>query len=204
MIVARSQPPPPVRTADMGQSDTALLILDYQIGVGDLSYAQDAASRAAIALEAGRKAGLCIVFSKVMFRPGYADISASNRSFQAVKEADLMPPEASKLIPRFQPRSGEILVNKNRFSVFSGNDLKQLLRSKPIKTLVMAGVATSGVILSTFAEAADEDYEMAVLSDACADPKASLHQELTTSLFPRSATVVSVDQWTASLSKSEH
>jgi len=198
MIVARSKPPPPVRKADMGQSDTALLILDYQTGVGNLSYAQEAASRAAIALEAGRKARLCIVFSKVMFRPGYADISASNRSFQAVKEADLMPPEASKLIPRFQPQSGEILVNKNRFSVFSGNDLK------PIKTLVMAGVATSGVILSTFAEAADEDYEMVVLSDACADPKVSLHQELITSLFPRSATVVSVDQWTASLSKIEH
>jgi nicotinamidase-related amidase len=188
----------------MSQSDTALLILDYQTGIGDLSYAQDAASRAAVALEAGRKAGLCIVFSKVMFRPGYADISASNRSFQAVKEADLMPPEASKLIPRFQPQSGEILVNKNRFSVFSGNDLKQLLRSGPIKILVMAGIATSGVILSTFAEAAEEDYEMLVLSDACADPKASLHQELITSLFPRSATVASVDQWTASLSKIEH
>lgn len=48
----------------MGQSDTALLILDYQTGVGNLSYAQDAASRAAIALEAGRKARLCIVFVK--------------------------------------------------------------------------------------------------------------------------------------------
>ena len=111
-----------------------------------------------------------------------------------------MPPGASELIARFEPQSGEILVNKNRFSVFSGNDLKQVLRSRPIKTLVMAGIATSGVILSTFAEAADEDYELVVLSDACADPKASLHQELITSLFPRSATVASVDQWTASLS----
>jgi nicotinamidase-related amidase len=188
----------------MSKIDTALLILDYQTGIGDLSYAQDAASRAAIALEAGRKAGLCIVFSKVMFRPGYVDIPASNQSFQAVKEADLMPPEASKLIPRFEPQLGEFLVNKNRFSAFSGNDLKQLLRSRPIKTLVMAGIATSGVILSTFAKATDDDYEMVVLSDACADPNPSLHQELITSLFPRSATVANVDQWTASLSKSDH
>lgn len=34
----------------------------------------------------------------------------------------------------------------------------------------MAGVATSGVILSTFTLAADEDYGITILSDACADP----------------------------------
>jgi nicotinamidase-related amidase len=56
-----------------------------------------------------------------------------------------------------QPAHGEIVVDKNRFCAFSGNDLKQVLRSGGIKHLVMAGVATSGVILSTFTLAADED-----------------------------------------------
>jgi nicotinamidase-related amidase len=65
--------------------------------------------------------------------------------------------------------------------------------------LVMAGVTTSGVILSTFTLAADEDYTITILSEACADPKASLHEELMTNLFPRSATVLTVDQWIASL-----
>ena len=59
----------------------------------------------------------------------------------------------------------------------------------------MAGVATSGVILSTYTQAADEDYRITILSDACADPIASLHEELMTNLFPRSATVLTVDQW---------
>jgi nicotinamidase-related amidase len=67
----------------------------------------------------------------------------------------------------------------------------------------MAGVVTSGVILSTFTLAADEDYSMTILSDACADPKASLHEELMTNLFPRSATVLTVDQWIASLTGKE-
>ena len=39
--------------------------------------------------------------------------------------------------------------------------------------------------------AADEDYSLTILSDACADPEASLHEELMTNLFPRSATVLS-------------
>jgi nicotinamidase-related amidase len=41
-----------------------------------------------------------------------------------------------------------------------------------VRHLVMAGVATSGVVLSTFTLATDEDYTITILSDACADPKA--------------------------------
>jgi hypothetical protein len=63
----------------------------------------------------------------------------------------------------------------------------------------MAGVVTSGVILSTFTMAADEDYSITILSDACADPKASLHEELMPNLFPGPATVLTIDQWIASL-----
>jgi len=59
--------------------------------------------------------------------------------------------------------------------------------------------STSDLILSTFTLAADEDCSITILSDACADPKASLHEELMTNLFPRSATVLTVDQWVASL-----
>ena len=65
--------------------------------------------------------------------------------------------------------------------------------------LAMAGVATSGVILSTFCNAADEDYELTVLSDACADSKPTLHQELMTNLFPRSAKVADVETWSKTL-----
>jgi hypothetical protein len=48
------------------------------------------------------------------------------------------------------PAHDEIVVDKDRFCAFSGNDLKEVLRSGGIKHLVMAGVVTSGVILSTF------------------------------------------------------
>ena len=77
-----------------------------------------------------------------------------------------------------QPGQNEIVVDKDRYCAFSGNDLKDVLRSGGINHLVMPGVATSGVILSTFTLAANEDYSITILSDACADPKASLHEEL--------------------------
>jgi isochorismate hydrolase len=65
--------------------------------------------------------------------------------------------------------------------------------------LMRARISLALGILSTFTLAADEDYNMTILSDACADPKASLHAELMTNLFPRSAEVLTVDQWIASL-----
>jgi nicotinamidase-related amidase len=180
-------------------SETALLILDFQVGIGDQPYAKSAVQRAAAALKAGRAAGLPVVFSKVKFRAGYRDVADSNKAFALMKMKNLFPPDASKLITILQPEHNEIVVDKDRYSAFSGNDLTQVLRSGGIKHLVMAGLSTSGVILSTFALSADEDYRITILSDACADPKTSLHEELITNLFPRSATVLTVDQWTASL-----
>ena len=179
--------------------DTALLLLDFQVGVGDQPCARNAAQRAAVALKAGRVAGLPVAFSKVKFRAGYRDVADSNKAFALIKMKNLFPPDESKLISILQPEHDEIVVNKDRFCAFSGNDLKVVLRSGGIKHLVMAGVVTSGVILSTFTLATDEDYTITILSDACADPKASLHEELMTNLFPRSATVLTVDQWIASL-----
>ena len=114
-------------------SDTALLILDFEVGIGDQPYAKRAAQRAAAALQAGRAGGLLVVFSKVQFRPGYRDIADTNKAFALMKMKHLFPPDASKLIPILQPGHDELVVDKDRFSAFSGNDLKEVLRSGGIK-----------------------------------------------------------------------
>jgi ureidoacrylate peracid hydrolase len=130
----------------------------------------------------------------VKFRAGYRDIADTSKPFALIKMRNLFPPDASKPISILQPRHDEIVVDKDRFCAFSGNDLKQVLRSRGIKHLVTAGVSTNGAILSTFTLAAAEDYGKTILSDASADPKTSLHEELMTHLFPRSANVLTVDQ----------
>jgi nicotinamidase-related amidase len=96
-------------------SDTALLILDFQVGIGDPPYATSTAQRAAAALKAGRAAGLPVVFSKVKFRAGYRDIADSNKAFALFKIKNLFPPDASKLISILQPGHDEIAVDKDRF-----------------------------------------------------------------------------------------
>ncbi|MDN8848817.1 isochorismatase family cysteine hydrolase, partial [Staphylococcus aureus] len=72
----------------------------------------------------------------------------------------------------------EPLVTKHRLSAFTGSNLEVLLRGLQVEHLVLTGVSTSGVILSTATEAADKDYKLTVLSDAIADQDEAKHQFL--------------------------
>ncbi|MET0921456.1 MAG: isochorismatase family cysteine hydrolase [Acidimicrobiia bacterium] len=103
--------------------------------------------------------------------------------------------EASQIHPALAPRPDEPVVLKKRASAFSGSDLEILLRSMAITHLVLAGVATSGVVLSTLRDATDRDYERTVLSDACADTDDEVHRVLVEKLFRREAAVLSVADW---------
>ena len=68
-----------------------------------------------------------------------------------------------------------------------------------IEHLVLTGISTSGVVLSTFRQAADLDYELSVLSDGCADSDDEVHRVLLEKIYPRYATVTTVDEWIATL-----
>ncbi|MGH7440727.1 MAG: cysteine hydrolase family protein [Polyangiaceae bacterium] len=46
-----------------------------------------------------------------------------------------------------------------------GTDLDMILRANGIDTLVLGGIATSGVVLSTVRHAADADYRLVVVAD---------------------------------------
>jgi nicotinamidase-related amidase len=74
-----------------------------------------------------------------------------------------------------------------------------LLRGLGADELVLTGIATSGVVLSTVRQAADLDYRITVLADACGDADSEVHRVLTEKVFPRQASVTTVADWAASL-----
>lgn len=63
-----------------------------------------------------------------------------------------MPPMALLM----RPAPGEVTVTKRRVSAFSGSDLEVVLRARGISHLVLAGIATSGVVLSTLRPSTDD------------------------------------------------
>jgi nicotinamidase-related amidase len=79
----------------------------------------------------------------------------------------------------------------HRVSPFVGTDLE---------TLLLAGVHTSGVVLSTVRQASDLDYRLIVVRDCCADPDAEMHALLLDTVIAKQAAVVATAELTGALS----
>ncbi len=188
---------PPSRYTNQGDpmTDTALLLLDFQDGLGDQDWAAHAVRGARKALDSARSKGITVIFSRVSFLPGYTDVARSNMAFWPYAENDLLPPDASSLVSGFAPQTNETVVLKNRCSPFAGSSLSAVLRAQSVSHLVLAGISTSGVVLAAFTEGENTDFRMTVLSDACADPDEELYDTLVQKLFPRSAAVMTVAEW---------
>jgi nicotinamidase-related amidase len=103
------------------------------------------------------------------------------------------PTDARRIHSRVAPQDGELLVRKTRFSAFSTTDLHRRFRERRIETLILAGVSTSGVVLSTMRDAVDRDCEVCVLADAVADADPQTHRFLIEELFPLSANMIYTD-----------
>jgi nicotinamidase-related amidase len=88
---------------------------------------------------------------------------------------------------------------KRRVNAFYGTDLELVLRAQRVRTLVLCGIATSGVVLSTLRDAADRDFELVVLADACGERDPDVHRLLVERVFPSQARVLPVAEWVASL-----
>ncbi len=84
----------------------------------------------------------------------------------------------------------DIVVRKTRVGAFSTTDLDKQLRDRGIDTLLLAGLSTSGVMLSTVRDAHDRDYQVFVVADLTADPDPDVHEFLTGRIFPRQARVI--------------
>ena len=184
-------------------ASTVVVIMDVQNGI-----VQRLGERAGTYLDsivkiraAARTAGLAVIYVRVAFRDGAPEISAKNQAFTALAETDGYSEESyeTQIHDRVAPGEGEVVVTKRRVSAFSGSDLDVVLRAMDIDTLVLCGISTSGVVLSTVRQAADLDFKMIVLSDACADLDAEVHEVLVTKVFPRQARVLDSDEWIAQL-----
>ncbi len=189
----------------LDRSHTAVLPMDCQAGIVSqyVKPAEEFLERASKVLKAARSVEMPVIHVRVGFRPGLPEIGDRNKLFAAVKASPqyqkLFDGPAGEIHAALGPEAGDIVVTKHRVSAFAGTDLEMILRAKEIRTLVLFGIATSGVVLSTLLEASDGDYEPIVIADCCADMNEQLHTALLTHLFPRRATVTTADEVIAAL-----
>jgi nicotinamidase-related amidase len=186
-------------------SHTVVLAMDCQAGVISI-YAKpqdDFVARVSDVLNAARAAGMAVIHVQVGFRPGLPEVSERNRLFGAIKASkphqEFFQGSSGAIHPALGPEPGDIVVVKHRVSAFAGTDLEMILRAREIHTIVMFGIATSGVVLSTLLEASDADYRLIVIDDCCADLDMELHAALTKRLFPARAEVMTTEDFVRAL-----
>ncbi len=184
--------------------NSALLVMDVQQGIVRNFASEGYLPRLAGAIAAARSASVPVVFVGVKFRPGHPEISKNNKVWAGVAASNAMVSgtEPTEFTPEIAPKDGDVVVTKRRVGAFAGSDLQEILRGGEITSIVLAGISTSGVVLSTVRLAADLDYQITVLSDGCVDNDDEVHRVLTEKLFPRQATVLTTQDWIDSLGSS--
>jgi nicotinamidase-related amidase len=178
-------------------SHAALLVMDYQNGIlGLFDDADPLLSRVSAAIALVRSRGGQVAYVRVAFEDadleGFAPTSGMGKRVASAGGAFHADALTTAIHERVAPEPGDIVVRKTRVGAFSTTDLDARLRARGVDTLLLAGISTSGCVLSTARDAADRDFRVVVVEDASADPDPELHAFLTGRIFPRQGDVVTI------------
>lgn len=183
---------------DRREPSTVLLVVDVQRALVSRMDAADLLGPVRRSVDHARARAMPVVFVRIAFRPGYPEIVRSNRSFAAplASEDFLETADGNEVHPGTGIEEHDVVVLKRRVSPFRGTDLAEVLRGYAATGLVVCGISTSGAVLSVVRDAADLDYDVTVLADACVDGDLETHEFVLGTMIPRQATVATVDAWT--------
>lgn len=169
---------------------TALVLIDCQVDFGspdgemakrgaDVKPAQAAVAKADDLVTAARRAGVKIVFVRLLSHPGgEGPVASEARARHGSDEPDLCVEGtrgADFIGP--QPAPGDLVISKVRFSAFARTGLAEQLHSQKIDTLVLAGLTTECCVAASAWEAFERDFHVVLATDACAAYEDGLHQQ---------------------------
>jgi biuret amidohydrolase len=190
--------PYPWPMEDLAPAEAALVVVDMQRDfcdpdgyVGTLGADIDAL-RAPIApirrcLDAARRAGLAVVYTRQGYRPDLADMPAWQREKRRISGGIVgrQGPLGRILVrgePGFQvidelaPAPGDIVVDKTANGAFTGTDMDTVLRAAGIRALAFAGNTIDVCVHTSLREANDRGYQCLLIADACGALEPELHE----------------------------
>ena len=184
-------------------AQTALLLMDYQnfivprLGEAGPSIISTAKSMRDWARSNSIPVYHCLVDTKSGAKP--IDSSKIADGWSTYEEAlraqpelgdeteELAPVAENELEKTFRRRPGLI-------SVLLSDGLGDELRWRQTRSLIVAGISTSGCVLSTVRAGTDQGYVVTVVEDACADPVPGMHKMLTDHALATTAHVATAQE----------
>ena len=181
---------PKLQAAWIAPKRTALLLIDFQVDFAardglmaqagaDVTAAQVAVKQAEYLADAARAAGVLLVFTRAIARPDVSEpLLEEAKARRGEQDAPRLCVEGTRGAEFVgpQPRHGELVVSKHRYSIFHGTGLDAALKAKGIDTLVVSGVTTECCVQSSVWTAFERRYHVFVAADACAAYEDDLHR----------------------------
>ena len=198
---------------EIDKRHTALLAMDFENDIvhpdgafKDFGFAKMVADnnvldKTAQLLAAARSADLTVIYISVKFRPGYPERPANAGLWQGLHAATALVEGTwgAEIHDKVAPQAGEAVVTKRGVSAFNASDLDQILRTKRIGTLLLAGVATNFVVEGTAPQACDLGYDTVIVGDCCASVSQEAHDASLTVAMPILSTISNLDEVLAAL-----
>ncbi len=194
MTRSNESAPSDTRQPAIDPAKAALLVMHYQTDITKLfaDVAPTLLANTRQLCDAARQKGVQVYFAQIRFSPGYPEVSPLNKNGQGIKELGLFTTD--DIAPELHRQPDEPLIVAHRASVFFGTDLELRLSARGIDTLILAGIASTGVVLSSVAYASDADYRLYTVKDCCYDPDQVVHEHLFSTAFASRTTVLSLDE----------
>ncbi len=180
---------------------TALVLIDLQQGI--LAFAKAPYDGAAVMANA---VPLAAAFHElkspvVRVKVGWSDDGgdALKSTVDAPNPAHALPADWMADPADLPTQPGDIAITKRQWGAFHGTELDLQLRRRGIRTIVLAGIATSIGVESTARVAWELGYDIVFAEDATSGPDAGTHANSFEKIFPRLGRVRSTAQVLAAL-----
>jgi len=198
----------------MDPKSTALVLIEFQNdftseggslhgAVAEVIAATDTIGNAKKALEAARTAGAAVIHSPISFAPGYYEISAHPYGILAgvvSSNSFVKGTWGCEIVGDVAPGDGEIVLEGKRgLDAFGSTNLDFILRSKGIKTIVLAGFLTNCCVESTMRSAYEKGFEVYTLTDAVGATSLEEHANAIKYDYPMFSRPITTDEFVAAL-----
>jgi maleamate amidohydrolase len=181
-VVYRGGARPPVEVAKV-----------HPVSCGEYAYAAIEPTQRLFA--AARGASLPIFYST-------GDVRAESRpSFVTATKRNKPPVDPSDyaIRPEFKPQAGDVVITKQRASVFFGTPLIAHLTQLGVQTLIICGESTSGCVRATAVDAYSHGFHVVLVEECCFDRSLLSHKVNLFDLHHKYADVMHVDEVIAHL-----
>lgn len=158
--------------------NSALIVIDAQNDfvenmVEPKSAAEEAVNKIVEVVDIFREKNLPIIYFRELHRKELVDFGRELDGDEPVHCIE--GTRGAQIVDKIQPKDGEYLIDKRRYSIFFGTDLEILLKGLNVKTLYIVGFITDVCVHYSAVDAHQHDYYVKVFKDAVAGSTVKAH-----------------------------